>query len=94
MRVLPEENIVQGEKNCTKAGKCKEIFFRFLLCILPVTEDVLTSAPHGKHVEDDGEDSDNFLVLLWLVQLVNLEVSLTTKIQRSGFVEIFKSSLM
>ena len=52
------------------------------------------SAPDGEHVEDDCEDSDNFLVLLWLVQLVNLEVSLTTRIQWSGFVEIVKSSLM
>ena len=52
------------------------------------------SAPDREHVEDDGEDSDNFLVLLWLVQLVNLEVSLTTRIQWSGFVEIVKSSLM
>ena len=51
-------------------------------------------APDREHVEDDGEDSDNFLVLLWLVQLVNLEVSLTTRIQKSGFVHIVKSSLM
>ena len=52
------------------------------------------SAPDREHVEDDGEDSDNFLVLLWLVQFINLEVSLTTRIQWSGFVEIVKSSLM
>ena len=34
------------------------------------------SAPDGEHVEDDGEDSDNFLILLWLVQLLNLQISL------------------
>ena len=43
-------------------------------------------APDGEHVEDDGEDSDNLLVLLWLVQLVNFEVSLTTRIEWSGLV--------
>ena len=37
------------------------------------------SAPDREHVEDDSKDSDNFLVLLWLVQFINLEVSLTTK---------------
>ena len=44
----------------------------------------MASAPDGEHVEDDGEDSDNFLVLLWLVQLVHLQVSLTTRMVRSG----------
>ena len=39
----------------------------------------MTSAPHGEHVEDDGEDSDDFLVLLWLVQFVNLQVSLPAR---------------
>ena len=42
----------------------------------------MASAPDGEHVEDDGEDSDNFLVLLWLVQLVHLQVSLTTRMVR------------
>jgi len=50
VRVLPEENVVEGEKYRAKAD--------------------------GEHVEDDGEDSDNFLVLLRLVQLVHLQVSL------------------
>ena len=46
---------------------------------MPDTEDILASAPDGEHVEDDREDSDNFLVLLRLVQLVNFEVSLRTR---------------
>ena len=36
----------------------------------------MSSVPDREHVEDHGEDSDDFLVLLWLVQFVNLQVSL------------------
>ena len=65
--VLPQEDVVEGKKDGTKAegkvGESKEGSGE-LKRRMTLDETVL---PHRKHVKNHCEDSDNFLVLFWLV---------------------------
>ena len=44
----------------------------------------LRDLPHGKHVQNYGEDSHNFLVLFGLIKFVHLQISLSNYKYETG----------